>query len=204
MMTAMTSVTVVQTGMGVAVGGASLGADALLAAVRGGDLDAAAVLTDLLLEKGGSVRLEDGGTLVQSKERDSRWGGEFRPGKVCTGQYAVVRKGSKRAGTPDAIELVGIERAGSRYERLEDGRHVPTTRDKAFSRSFQVGESAVYGSFNLTYTGTVESISCKRVVVAPGYGDRTKSLDLERFFWRNWDYNEAETAERNAEISRTI
>ena len=184
------------------VAGASV--EVLLAAVRLGDLDAASVLTDLLLEKGGSVRLENGGTLVQIKQKDTTLHGQFHPGKVCTGQYAVVTKGNKRAGTLDAIELVGIERAGSRYEKLADGRYVATTRDKAFSRSFSLGDSAVYGSFNLTYTGRVESISCKRVVVAPGYGDRTKSLDLERFFWRNWDYNEQETAKRNAEISMTI
>ena len=183
---------------------AGVSADALLASVRLGDLDAAAVLTDLLLEKGGSVRLEDGSTLVQIKQKDTTWHGEFRPGKVCTGQYAVVTKGNKRAGTPDVIELVGIERAGSRYSRGEDGRYVPTTEDKAFSRRFVLGDSAVYGSFNLTYTGRVESISPKRVVINPGYGDRTKSLDLERFFWRNWDYNEAETAARNAEISMSI
>ena len=184
---------------------AGVSADALLASVRLGDLDAAAVLTDLLLEKGGSVRLEDGSTLVQIKQKDTTWHGEFRPGKVCTGQYAVVTKGNnKRAGTLDAIELVGIERAGSRYERLEDGRYVPTSEDKAFSRRFSLGDSAVYGSFNLTYTGPITSITAKRVVIEPGYGDRTKSLDLERFFWRNWDYNEAETAARNAEISMTI
>lgn len=197
MMTAMTVGVVSGLGAGVSV-------DALLAAVRLGDLDAAAVLTDLLLEKGGSVRLEDGSTLVQIKQKDTTWHGEFRPGKVCTGQYAVVTKGSKRAGTLDAIELVGIERAGSRYSRGEDGRYAPTTEDKAFSRRFVLGDAAVHGSFNLTYTGTIESISCKRVVINPGYGDRTKSLDIERFFWRNWDYNEAETAARNAEISMSI
>lgn len=51
---------------------------------RSGPHGAAAVLTDLLLEKAGSTRLEDGGTLVQIKQKDTTWHGEFWPGKVCT------------------------------------------------------------------------------------------------------------------------
>jgi hypothetical protein len=65
-----------------------------------------------------------------------------------------------------------------------------------------VGELAEYDSYNLSYTGKITKITEKCVTIV-SYGT-THRLDLSSFCWRNWDFNAAETAARNAETSMYI
>jgi hypothetical protein len=70
-----------------------------------------------------------------------------------------------------------------------------------------VGDLAEYDSYNLSYTGKITKITekCVTIVAYPGSTiETTHRLDLNTFCWRNWDFNAAETAARNAETSMYI
>lgn len=90
-------------------------------------------------------------------------------------------------------------------------------------RSFRVGDIAEYDSYNLSYTGTIESITDKTVTIWTGYykdlGCRTSRavdsegrplkknltrLDLASFCWRNYNFDAEETARQNAETMMYI
>jgi hypothetical protein len=70
-------------------------------------------------------------------------------------------------------------------------------------RRFEVGDEVEYDSFNLSYTGPIVSIGKKTVTVESTFRGK-KRLKAEEFGWRNWNFNAAETARRNAETSRAI
>jgi hypothetical protein len=72
---------------------------------------------------------------------------------------------------------------------------------KPFDLSFKVGDRAVYGSFNLTYTGIIVSIGEKTVTIREPYSHDSKChrLQFSEFAWRNWDYDAEKIAKRNSE-----
>lgn len=55
---------------------------------------------------------------------------------------------------------------------------------------------------NLSYTGAIKAITDKAVTITK-YGQNHR-LNIYEFCWRNWDFNAAETAARNAETSMYI
>jgi len=80
-------------------------------------------------------------------------------------------------------------------ETFDEGRFISM-------RKFEVGDTAEYDSFNLHYTAPIVAIG-KTTVTFKVY-DRKKRLKAESFAWRNWNFNAAEIARRNAETSQYI
>tara|TARA_R110000822_G_scaffold120633_4_gene254157 strand:- start:2789 stop:3154 length:366 start_codon:yes stop_codon:yes gene_type:complete len=57
---------------------------------------------------------------------------------------------------------------------------------RSIDRTYQVGELAVYDSYNLIYTGAIVSITAKTVTIqGSGTGEGRKRLPLAVFFSRN-------------------
>lgn len=81
-------------------------------------------------------------------------------------------------------------------ERIVEGQVVSVKR-------FEVGDEAEYDSFNLSYTGPIMSITAKSIIVKDS-GGVNRRLKPEVFAWRNWDFDSAETARKNAETSMYI
>jgi hypothetical protein len=107
-----------------------------------------------------------------------------------------------------SIRLYGVQPDRCRYIPVtHDG--VTTLRqeiyEQPFDLTFRIGDSAVYGSYNLTYTGKIISIGEKTVAIdAHGTGERKKRLDLWSFAWQNWDYDATKIAHDNAIESQYI
>jgi uncharacterized Zn finger protein len=74
----------------------------------------------------------------------------------------------------------------------------------SFDKTFAIGDTAEYDSYNLSYIGTIVAIGKKTVTIAPRYGGRKYRLSLTNFTWRNRDFDAAVIAARNLEISYTI
>lgn len=125
------------------------------------------------------------GTSVKSSKRAARkvvvLDIPHRSGKAdaaLKGQHAVIVPGS-------SVRLHG-ERCGA-----------------AYSRSFAVGDIAEYDSYNLSYTGTIVSITEKTITIQPRSG-KVRKLSLHTFSWRNNDFDAAETFRSNSEIMQSI
>lgn len=71
-----------------------------------------------------------------------------------------------------------------------------------FDREFKVGETVIYDSYNLIYTGTLQSIGPATVTVEH-HGDISR-LRLDDFINRNWDLDLARVSERNYDTSMHI
>lgn len=89
------------------------------------------------------------------------------PAKVKENRYAVVKPGH-------SIRLIGLE-----------GNHVhgPIPYD----RTYQIGDSAEYDSFNLSYIGTITNIGPKTITITDMQCRTTHRLTIHQFDWRNWD-----------------
>ena len=68
---------------------------------------------------------------------------------------------------------------------------------QGFDMTFNVGDPAEYGSYNLTYVGKITAIGMKTVTIADGR--KVKRLDLNTFCWRNWDFDLEAIAKKNSE-----
>jgi hypothetical protein len=89
-----------------------------------------------------------------------------------------------------------VERIGIARDRASDG--------KKFRVNFQVGDAAVYDSYNLIYTGTIKSITEKTVTITKKYSNQTTRLPLDRFAMRNYDFDAQRIADANAETMMYI
>ena len=78
-----------------------------------------------------------------------------------------------------------------------------TVRGQTIRNSFKVGDRASYGSYNVTYYGTIVSISAKRIAVRERAGDKLHSMTHERFAGRN-DHDFARTAEQDSHTRMTM
>lgn len=80
--------------------------------------------------------------------------------------------------------------------------------DVQFDRLFSLGDQAEYGSYNLTYYGSIVSITPRMVVIEERWGDGNKNkrhhMSLYKFAKRNWNFDLREVEIRNAETSRHI
>lgn len=70
---------------------------------------------------------------------------------------------------------------------------------ESYDLTFRVGDWAVYGGFNLTYTGRIISIGEKTVAIEEQHGGRVHRLDIARFSRWNWDYNSERISKQNSE-----
>lgn len=117
----------------------------------------------------------------------------------------VMSKARKRGGieypsTPTEFSIMFIR----------DGKKIigcTIARKGTTKRSFRVGDTAEYHSYNFSYTGQITSITEKGVSIV-AYPDspsaRVHRLDLYNFCWRNEDFDLEETAKRNHEVSMYI
>jgi len=69
-----------------------------------------------------------------------------------------------------------------------------------FNKTFNIGDSAEYHSYNLKYVGKITAIKEKYIEIETMYKEKTR-LSIYEFSWRNWDFDAIKTAEYNAEES---
>lgn len=101
--------------------------------------------------------------------------------------------------TQYSVECTGVSKSGYNgitvFKDERDGTTVQGT-------SFVVGDTAEYGSYNLSYTGDIVKISDKCVTIVAWPGTRNAQihrLSMNEFCWRNHTFNAEKTAARNAE-----
>lgn len=67
---------------------------------------------------------------------------------------------------------------------------------------FRIGDIAEYALFNLSYTAPIISITSKNVIFDVGYKTsqaKSKRLRMEKFAWRNHNFDIETTSRRNSE-----
>lgn len=65
--------------------------------------------------------------------------------------------------------------------------------------TFKIGDSAIYGSYNLVYTGEIIAIGEKTVKIREDKGTKVHSLDIATFSDRNRGYDAEKIFKRNSE-----
>tara|TARA_R110000796_G_scaffold84556_2_gene184228 strand:- start:1045 stop:1416 length:372 start_codon:yes stop_codon:yes gene_type:complete len=76
---------------------------------------------------------------------------------------------------------------------------------QSFDRTYQLGDDAVYDSYNMVYTGEIVSITDKTVTIdTRSTGGRTKRLPLAVFVARNHGWDLVKVAKHNAVESQCI
>ncbi len=96
-----------------------------------------------------------------------------------------------------------IKRSYATYTVEIDAKEktISVTRDGHDTVSFKVGDTAIYDSYNLYYTGTITNITDKTVTFHRAGYESAKRIKIEEFAWRNYDYDAKRVAEENAETS---
>ena len=67
--------------------------------------------------------------------------------------------------------------------------------------TFNIGSQAEYGSYNLSYVGTITGITDKTVTIVESKGTRnevTHRLKIAEFCWRNFNFDLAKVQKANA------
>ncbi len=118
-----------------------------------------------------------------------------RTASETTEQFEYSSYGRKIVGT--------LMKKGKNVERI--GLFTTyTNQERVYSVQFQVGDEAVFDSYNLIYTGTIVSITDKSVTIKPRYREGNRRLKLTEFAWRNYDFDAERIAAQNAETSMYI
>ncbi len=155
--------------------------ESLFATLLAGDTSVIPVLEDAILEgvsgAGKSVYM-----LIERK--GYKRGSHVVPTSKVEARYAVVTPGK-------SIRLVGLAYPGD-----------PRGEQRPYDRTFVIGETAAYDSFNMTYCGTIKSIGAGgNVTVQKDHGrTRCARLDAEHFTWRNYKLDLAAIAQRNSDV----
>ena len=68
----------------------------------------------------------------------------------------------------------------------------------AYDITFKIGDKAEWGSYNLTYTGTIVSIGEKTVTIQHKVFTERTRLDFAEFAWRNFNFNAEKISRENA------
>jgi len=112
------------------------------------------------------------------KRKDRKRHGHVYTGEVKVGQHADVTPGK-------SVRLHGVNT--NKWE------------PKPHDITFKVGDRAVYGSYNLTYTGTITSIAAKTVTVTEDYSNgRKHRMSLFDFNFYNDDFDIERIRQENA------
>lgn len=115
----------------------------------------------------------------------------------------VMTKARKHAPASETEFYARIVNPGKKDATIEVHRVAGYESGKG--RSFCVGDICEIDSYNLVYTGVIEKITEKSVVVRQYETDtKTKRMDIYMFAWRNYNFNEAETSRQNAETMMYI
>lgn len=74
-----------------------------------------------------------------------------------------------------------------------------------FDKTFQVGNYAIYDSYNLIYYGQIVAIGPKTITIKHyANSNQVSKLDLHTFCWRNWDFDLQKSIEYNQNESYYI
>lgn len=115
-----------------------------------------------------------------------------------------ARKHSPARPTGFYVDCKGVSKSG--YGSIEIFKDTPA--GITAGSSFSISDIAEYDSYNLSYTGEITKITDKCVTIVAYKGHKgmeaTHRLDINSFCWRNFKFNAAETAARNAETSMYI
>jgi uncharacterized protein (DUF1015 family) len=65
-------------------------------------------------------------------------------------------------------------------------------------KTFSIGSKAEYDSYNLSYTGTITSITDKTITIVEDHGTTKHRLKLDQFCWRNWNFDLEKIRKENA------
>lgn len=138
-------------------------------------------------------------TVSEIRSKDFTRHGQKNAGRVSVGHHADITPGV-------SIVLYG-EEPHNDYTKREDGTYECTQTVKSYRREFKIGDQAEYDSYNLSYIGTITSITAKTISIVDYKGsssERTYRLDLHNFDRRNYNLDLKETARRNHETSMCI
>lgn len=124
-------------------------------------------------------------TIYNVAARDYVSGGETKPGPVSVGENVEVVSGKY-------VRLFGTK------DRVVGG----VLKETKYDKTFKIGDEAEYDSYNFSYTGKITGVGTKTVTVTDGR--KCRRLSLHGFSFRNWNFDAAVIAARNAEISMTI
>lgn len=114
-------------------------------------------------------------------------------------EKGYVRGGKHYAREPrrghhaDIVPNVSIRLFGVETNRVNGPLH--------YDRTFRIGDTAVYGGFNLTYTGTIVAIGAKVVAIKEPYSQnaRVHKLSIAQFSRWNDTMDLDQIAKRNSE-----
>lgn len=82
------------------------------------------------------------------------------------------------------------------------GKSIQIYRHGVAVNRYEIGDSAEYDSYNLSYYGKIVAITNKNVTIC--YGSRNHRLNLYQFCWRNYDFNLSKAAADNADTMMYI
>ena len=121
-------------------------------------------------------------TIKDVQDKNYKRYGIVHPGSIATGHNADIEPGR-------SIRLYGLER-NYRKEPFE------------YERTFKLGDTAEYHSYNLSYLGNVIAIGGKTVTIDAG--NRRCRLSIYEFSWRNRHLDLAKTIARNQDTLNYI
>lgn len=95
------------------------------------------------------------------------------------------------------------------YGKVKNGAFSTRTMKSSeeYTKTFNVGDVAEYGSYNLTYLGTITKITDKCVTIEAHYGTRnseTHRLDIAEFAGMNYDFDLDAINKHNEDMMMTI
>lgn len=136
---------------------------------------------------------------VDVRSRDYVRAGRKYEGRSDVGHHVIVRPGV-------SVHVTGSSMRQPPYiKRTAEDGSVSYERTEMvhayYSTTFRVGDTAVYDSFNLVYTGTIVAIGEKTVKIQHPHSKRTTVLDLAEFSSRNRFFDLDEIFNRNASWS---
>ena len=101
-------------------------------------------------------------------------------------------------GRNESYRVTNVAKQYVVVELLKNGEMITMKR-------FEIGDSAEYDSYNLSYIGKIVSIGEKTVTIQEkGLNGRKHRLDTQTFAFRNYDFDLAEIAARNHEMMLSI
>jgi hypothetical protein len=148
------------------------------------DQDAAQRLCDKLVEMAIWDKVGPAYYLIQRALDDLA---PKEPQIVWDEKFPIMTKARKRQGYVYPAEPTG---AYAEIGKREDGKRcirlTGIVWNKPVDRVFVEGETAEWGSYNLSYMGEILAITPKQVKIAKYKRDgQVKCLDLSEFAWRN-------------------
>lgn len=113
-----------------------------------------------------------------------------------------------RHGKDNTVEQVPVDPRSTVYHadivpgksiRLHGVAYPGTRSERSFDLTFNIGDTATHGSYNLIYLGTITNITAKTVTIKPRHGDRVRRMSLYEFAWRHDNFSVEKAMKNNNE-----